>query len=86
MNKKQTLALLLLRRRMKKKRIWIHPINLNRKKYGHFYALLPELEKDEKKFFNYFRMDKATFNHLLNLITPRYFLNLNFLFLIYYYF
>lgn len=72
MNKSQALAMLLLRRRTKKRRFGIHPINLARKKYGHFYTLMPALKRDEKLFFNYTRMDIKSFEKLLSLIESRF--------------
>lgn len=66
MNRKKLLALLLYNRRLKKQkknRIWVHPLNEKRRKKG-IYRLLNELKKDEKKFFNYFRMSMKYFFEL----------------------
>ncbi|GBN50382.1 hypothetical protein AVEN_124460-1 [Araneus ventricosus] len=68
MNREQILALLLFRRRMKRKRknrlIWVHPINERREEFGAFYTLFEELRNDDTKFFNYFRMSMTSFDEL----------------------
>jgi hypothetical protein len=73
-NKKQkALALLLYLRQQKKKRqFWVHPIHQDRKRYGAYYTLLPQLEADPVKFFNYFRMKKECFDLLLSKVENRY--------------
>lgn len=72
MNREQLLALLLFRRRLKRKRknrlIWVHPINKRREEVGAFYTLFPDLRNDEEKFFNYFRMSISSFDELHNLL------------------
>ena len=72
MDREQLLALLLYRRRLKRKRktglIWVHSINQRREEVGDFYTLFPELRNDEEKFFNYFRMSISSFDELHNLL------------------
>ncbi|CAH1980922.1 unnamed protein product [Acanthoscelides obtectus] len=68
MNRKQLIALLLFRRRMKRRGnnrlIWVHPINKMRQKVGTFYTLFEQLRNDDTKFFNYFRMSITSFDEL----------------------
>ena len=45
-----------LRVAKRKHRFWIHPILNKRKEYGAFYHLVRELELDEEKYIEYFRM------------------------------
>ena len=45
-----------LRVAKRKHRFWIHPILNERKEYGAFYHLVRELELDEEKYIEYFRM------------------------------
>ncbi|XP_052745491.1 uncharacterized protein LOC128199532 isoform X2 [Bicyclus anynana] len=47
-------------------RFWIHPILEKREEYGAFHTLVKnQLREDEDKFYNYFRMQKTTFDNLL---------------------
>lgn len=50
--------------------LWVHELNSARKREGDFHILLPHLEKDPKKFFNYFRMSSNSFYELLAAIQP----------------
>ena len=72
MDREQRLALLLYRRRLKRKRknilIWVHPINQRREEVGAFYTMCPELRNDEEKLLNYFRMSISSFDELHNLL------------------
>ena len=45
-----------LRVAKRKHRFWIHPIFNKRKECGAFYHLVRELELDEEKYIEYFRM------------------------------
>ena len=45
-----------LRVAKRKHRFWIHPILNKRKEYGAFYHLVRELDLDEEKYIEYFRM------------------------------
>ena len=57
--------------RMKIKReLWVHPMLESRKAEGEFHTLYPRLIDDETKFFNYFRMNIATFESILAAIEP----------------
>ena len=68
MDSDKLLALILYRRRLrrnlKNRILWVHPINKSRKKLGAFYNLYPELRKDEQKFFNYFGMSISSYDEL----------------------
>lgn len=55
----------LRKKRAKNRKWWVHPINSVRYSEGAFYCLYPRLRADSLKFFNYFRMSKATFDDLL---------------------
>jgi hypothetical protein len=52
----------------KKKRMWVHKCFRNRKSEGEYWTLYKELADDEMKFYQYFRMSKHQFNHLLQKI------------------
>lgn len=52
----------------KKKRKWVHEINLKRQEYGEFHHLFPDLLEDEQKFFKYFRMSSEKFYDLLKIL------------------
>ncbi|CAH1994469.1 unnamed protein product [Acanthoscelides obtectus] len=45
--------------------MWIHPIIEERQRKGHFHPLFAEVQRDEKKFFNFTRMSRSTFYELL---------------------
>lgn len=50
-------------------RIWVHEINLQRETFGEFHHLVQrDLEVDEDKFRNYFRLSRNEFYELLTLI------------------
>lgn len=52
----------------KKKKLWVHPILLERESYGVFHTLMEDLKKDERKFYNFFRMTHDSFRKLLELV------------------
>ncbi|RVE43807.1 hypothetical protein evm_011544 [Chilo suppressalis] len=71
--KKLVLAYYLYKKKQKeiekrKRSSWVHPILLEREKYGAFQTLFTQLEEDETKFYNYFRMKKEIFQLLLTAI------------------
>lgn len=60
---------MLLSKKTRKKRRWaVHPINQLRCERGVFYTLFEELQEDNYKFFNYFRMSIASFHELAYMI------------------
>lgn len=52
----------------RKRKMWVHPILLERETYGVFHTLFEELKKDETKFFNFFRMTQESFRKLLGMV------------------
>ena len=54
----------------RRRRYWIHRINLQREIYGEFYHLVDEVLIDEEKCLSYIRMRPCTFYSLLDLIAP----------------
>ena len=60
----------LVRRRLqlKRKKCWVNDILAKRKEFGEFNHLYDDLKKDEKKFFDYYRMNQDTFNYILDAI------------------
>ncbi|KAK3767377.1 hypothetical protein RRG08_049746 [Elysia crispata] len=59
-----------LRVAKRKHRFWIHPILNKRKEYGAFYHLVRELELDEEKYIEYFRMSPQQLDMLLSYVGP----------------
>lgn len=53
-----------------KKRVWVHPINAQREEKGIYHTLVQELRLDDGRHKQYFRMGKASFDHILSLIGP----------------
>uniref|UniRef100_A0A9J7YEV0 DDE Tnp4 domain-containing protein n=1 Tax=Cyprinus carpio carpio TaxID=630221 RepID=A0A9J7YEV0_CYPCA len=67
------LVLCLLRRRRKrleKRRLWVHPILRTRNERGEFHSLIQELRLDEDRHKEYFRLCPADFDRLLRMIAP----------------
>nr|CAD7456306.1 unnamed protein product [Timema tahoe] len=52
----------------RKKRVWVHQINLKRKEKGEFYHLVKELKEHPSRYEMYFRMTKEEFQFLHDLI------------------
>ena len=52
----------------RKKRNWVHEINVERKEFGEFHTLMPELQQDEKRFYIYFRKRSGCFDEILSVI------------------
>ena len=53
-----------------RKKPWVHEINTKRPIYGEYHHLMKDLCDDERKFYDYFRMKKDTFNYILKLLGP----------------
>ena len=53
-----------------KRRWWVHDIIQKRKEYGEYHRLVKELELDEERFYQYFRMSKDQFKLILDLVEP----------------
>ncbi|KAF2883614.1 hypothetical protein ILUMI_22548 [Ignelater luminosus] len=52
----------------KRKRKWVHDVNLKRKEFGEVNHLMKHLREDEDKFKRYFRMNSTQFDNILSLI------------------
>ena len=63
------LALIATRRR-KKRRFWVHPINMKRNSLGKYNQLVRELRLDSDRFYVYFRMSPDLFDDLLSKVGP----------------
>ena len=70
----ELLLLLLLRRKrqnkLRRKRLWVHPINRKRKLFGEFHHLVNELLFDSSRFQSYFRMSPYDFDALVTSLRP----------------
>uniref|UniRef100_A0A3B4Y4W8 DDE Tnp4 domain-containing protein n=1 Tax=Seriola lalandi dorsalis TaxID=1841481 RepID=A0A3B4Y4W8_SERLL len=72
----RTLALVLLldglqrRRRGRRSRFWVHPLNQQRRQQGDFYHLVAELRLDSQRHHQYFRMSAEQMDELLSFIGP----------------
>lgn len=49
----------------------VHEINSTRLKVGEYHTLFPQLKSHPEKFFEYFRMNKGTFEYILQKIECR---------------
>ena len=72
------LAYRLRKRRERKRRFWVHPINLRRENEDVFRKLFEDLKNDEGNFFNYFQMSSASFDELEEKFTSRHILCVKF--------
>ncbi|MGL5028831.1 MAG: hypothetical protein ACRC6C_01750 [Wolbachia pipientis] len=66
------LLILLLRKRVHwkkkaKRKLWVHPLLSERVQKGLFHTLYDDLQ-DDKKFFQFFRMSKSSFDELLSIL------------------
>ena len=61
---------LLASRRRKRKRQWVHSINLKRNSLGEYHHLVQELRTDRNKFIEYFRLSPEQFDNLVNILSP----------------
>jgi hypothetical protein len=52
-------------------RMWVHPINYDRRLHGEFHQRMPQLLEDEGSFLLYYRLSKVEFYHLLNMVAPK---------------
>ena len=50
------------------RRYWVHPLNLCRDTTGVYRQRIMQLRQYPERFFSYFRMLPATFDHLLNMV------------------
>ncbi|XP_068216754.1 uncharacterized protein [Palaemon carinicauda] len=56
------------KRRSVERKVHVHPMLLSRMNTGVHHTLFNDLYADEKKFFNYFRMSKPSFEELLSYV------------------
>lgn len=66
-------AVLVLEENRKRKKMWVHRINMGRETYGEYHTLIDILESSEEsdRFKMYFRMNKEEFNYLHGLVESR---------------
>jgi len=67
----EELLILLALKIKKKKRKWVHEINVKREEFGEFHHLCKELSTYEDRFVNYFRMTREQFEEIHELVSPR---------------
>ena len=65
MNRRQATAALLLYRRQKHRRYWVHPINQSHQQFGEFYMLYKDLRKYPDRFYTYYWMSTEQFDYIL---------------------
>ena len=65
MNRRQTAAALLLYRRQKHHKYWVHPINQSHQQFGEFNTLYKDLRKYPDRFYTYYRMSTEQFDYIL---------------------
>ena len=65
MNRIQTAAALLLYRRQKDHRYWVHPINQSCQQFGEFQTLYKDMRKYPDRFYTYYRMSTEQFDDIL---------------------
>ena len=64
----ESLALMQHSALKRRRRFWIHPTIQRRQKLGEYHRLIKELESDDERFKQYFRMTKQQFYDILHLI------------------
>ena len=65
MNRRQASAGLLLYRRQKDHRYWVHAINQSHQQFGEFHTLYKDLRKYPGRFYTYYRMSTEQFDYIL---------------------
>lgn len=58
----------LRKKKISRRRMWVHPSLMNRKTDGEYHTLYRHLIDDEEKFLQYCRMDSGTFEMILRKI------------------
>ncbi|XP_022177724.1 protein ALP1-like [Myzus persicae] len=53
------------------RRYWVHPLNVEREKTGHFKDFFKNIRRYPQKFFEYYRMSISSFDELLEILRPR---------------
>jgi hypothetical protein len=52
------------------RRYWVHPLNVEREKMGHFKDFFENIRRYPQKFFEYYRMSISSFDELLEILRP----------------
>ena len=65
MNRWQATAALLLYRRQKYHRYWVHPINQSHEQFGELHMLYKDLRKYLDRFYTYYWMSTEQFDYIL---------------------
>ncbi|XP_047205677.1 protein ALP1-like [Girardinichthys multiradiatus] len=68
--RRRTLALALLLALRMRRRLWVHPLNQQRRQQGDFYHLVAELRLDTQRHYQYFRMSAKKMDELLSFVGP----------------
>lgn len=55
---------------LRKRKYWVHPLNVHRNRDSEFQYLAKELERHPEKYFQYFRMEQPQFERLLKEVGP----------------
>lgn len=63
-------ALGLLDKIKSERRYWVHPLNVEREKTGHFKDFFENIRRYPQKFFEYYRMSISSFDELLEILRP----------------
>ena len=59
-----------LLREPKRRRHWVHPFNAERESSERFNKFYENIKLYDEKFYEYYRMSKASFDELLEIIKP----------------
>jgi len=67
-DRRKAIALYLLLRRRRTRRIWVHSVNRGRLQFGAYYHLVSELRLHSDRHLKYFRMSAEKMDNVLSLI------------------
>lgn len=56
------------KKRIRRRRYWIHEINLQRNTYGEYHTIYRKLLQDSERYHLYFRMNETQFEDIHNFI------------------
>lgn len=74
MDEEEILQLMILhylrKRRLNRRRYWVHKINQCRSMYGEYHHLFEQVLSDDEKCLSYIRMKSSTFKRLLDKVGP----------------
>ena len=60
----------LRKKRLNRRRYWVHQINQRRPQFGEYHHLMVQVLSDEEKCLSYIRMKPSTFQLLLEKVRP----------------